>query len=347
MSKLLEKTAALQPTQTGERPSRPTGPARSAPGRMFEFTNRINEAEDKAVAAAAETAQVKAELEEARRQIEALQQNTGSAGAAEVEISTLVEVPGRRRKLSPSEYAELTANLNKNELIHPIVYRPLGDGRNEIVSGANRVAIYRDELSRTKILGIPYTGSAKSAELGAAFSNLLAPSLPDYEKYRQFERLQKESGFTRSDILEASGLSTSHVARILAFEKLPTAALEAVAERPDRVGGHAAEEFAALVSAGQAESVIKAIQALVKDEALTQKRALEMARPKAPKATPPAARSVMVGRKKLCDLSVRNGVIGVRFSGKGGEEAAAEWADKIEAFLKAEIAAQADAEVME
>jgi len=37
----------------------------------------------------------------------------------------------------------------------------------------------------------------------------------------------------------------------------------------------------------------------------------------------------------------------VRFSGKGGEDAAAEWADKIEAFLKAEIAAQAGTEVTE
>lgn len=340
MSKMLERTAALEPTATGDRPGRPAGAPRSAPGRMFEITARINEAEDRATAAVAEAAEVKAALEEAHRQIEALQQNTSGAGALEVEISTLVEVPGRRRKLSPSEYVELRANLAKNELIHPIVYRPLGDGRNEVVSGNNRVAIYRDELGRTKILGIPYTGSAQTAELGAAFSNLLAPSLPDYEKYRQFIRLQRESGYTRANILEASGLSSSHVSRILAFEKLPPAALETVAQRPDRVGGHAAEEFAALASAGNAEAVIKAITALVNDETMTQKQALQLARPKVEKAVSAPPRAVMIGRKKLCDLTVRGGVIGLRFSGKGNVQLAAKWADKIEALLKAESEAE-------
>ncbi|AKK24946.2 ParB/RepB/Spo0J family partition protein [Pandoraea oxalativorans] len=337
MSKLLDRMGSLNPEQTPDRANRPGAVARSAPGRMFELTNRINQAEDKAIAAEAETAQVKVELEAARKQLEELLQHAGGAGAMEVEIQSLVEVPGRRRKLSPAEYAELRANLCKNELIHPIVYRPLGDGRNEIVSGNNRVAIYRDDLGRTKILGIPYTGSAKSAELGAAFSNLLAPSLPDYEKYRQFVRLQSESGYTRSDILDASGLSSSHVARILAFEKLPSEALAAIAERPDRVGGTAAEEFAAIAAAGHAESVTKAIQALVADEAMTQKRALEMARPKAPTAVMPASRPVLVGRRKICDVTVRSSVIGFRFTGKGSEEAARQWAEKFEAFMVSQV----------
>ncbi|ODP35053.1 ParB N-terminal domain-containing protein [Pandoraea sp. ISTKB] len=337
MSKLLDRMSEIDPDKDNDRASRPGTVARSAPGRMFELTNRINQAEDKAIAAEAETAKVRSELEAALRQLETLQQNSSAAGALWVEIDTLVEVPGRRRKLSPSEYQELTANLEKNELIHPIVYRPIGDGRNEIVSGNNRVAIYRDELGRTKILGIPYTGTAKSAELGAAFSNLLAPSLPDYEKYRQFVRLQTESGYTRADILEASGLSSSHVARILAFEKLPQEALEAVADRPDRIGGNAAEEFASLANAGNAEAVIKAIKALCQNEALTQKRALEMARPKAAKPASPVVRSVMVGKRKLCDLSVRSGVIGVRFPGKGGDAAAEEWVAKIEAFMRSQI----------
>lgn len=344
MSKLLDRMGSLDPEQNPDRATRPGAVARSAPGRMFEMTNRINQAEDKAIAAEAETAKVKAELEAARKQLEELLQNVGVAGAKEIEIASLVEVPGRRRKLSPSEYQELRANLEKNELIHPIVYRPLGDGRNEIVSGNNRVAIYRDDLGRAKILGIPYTGSAKSAELGAAFSNLLAPSLPDYEKYRQFVRLQTESGYTRADILEASGLSSSHVARILAFEKLPTEALESVAERPDRLGGHAAEEFAAISAAGHADSVIKAIQALVRDEAMTQKRALEMARPKAPKSTAPTSRPVMLGRRKLCDVTVRNGVVGIRFSGKGSDDAAREWAQKFEEFMLAQASSKDSAD---
>ncbi len=238
--------------------------------------------------------------------------------------------------MSPVEYEELRANLAKNKLIHPIVYLPRPDGTNEIVSGHNRVAIYRD-LGRTTILGIPFSGDAKSAELGATFSNLLAPALPDFEKYRQFVRLQEESGFTRSDILEASGLSSSHVSRILAFEKLPAAARTAIAMRPDRVGGHAAEEFAAIASGGNAEAVVKAIEALISDESMTQKRALELAKPKASKPAAPAVRTIFVGKRKLCDVSVRGGVIGLRFNGKNNEAAVEDWAGKIEAFIRSQI----------
>lgn len=336
MSKLLERTAALEPSKGTQRTERSSS-ARTAPGRMFEFTSRLNEAEDRAAAASAEAAEVKKQLEEARQKIESLQQGgQGSPGAIEILIDTLVEVPGRRRVLSPVEYEELRANLAKNKLIHPIVYLPRADGTNEIVSGHNRVAIYRD-LGRTTILGIPFSGDAKSAELGATFSNLLAPALPDFEKYRQFVRLQEESGFTRSDILEASGLSASHVSRILAFEKLPAAAREAIARRPDRIGGHAAEEFAAIASSGNAEGVVKAIEALIGDESMTQKRALELAKPKASKPAAPAVRTIFVGKRKLCDVSVRGGVIGLRFNGKNNETVVEDWAGKIEAFIRSQI----------
>jgi ParB family transcriptional regulator, chromosome partitioning protein len=330
MSKLLDKTAALEPSSPSERPSRSDSP-RSAPGRMFDYTNRINQAEDRAIAA-------EAQLKDALIQVEQLTTAGGTAvGAAEVDIETLVEVPGRRRKLSPTEYQELTTTLAENELTQPIVYRPIGDGRNEIVAGHNRVAIYRDELKRPKILGIPFHGDAKQAELGATFSNLLAPALPDYEKYRQFIRLQEEFGFTRPDIIKTSGLSNSHVARILAFDNLPAEARDVIATRPDRVGGHAAEEFAALAKNGNAEAVIKAIGALVADERMTQKRALDLAKPKAPKAATPTARTISVGKKKLCDLTLRNGVLAVRFSNKQGDEVAQKWTDKIEAFIRSQI----------
>jgi ParB family transcriptional regulator, chromosome partitioning protein len=330
MSKLLDRTAALEPGDPSTRSSRSDSP-RSAPGRMFDYTNRINQAEDRAIAAETQLADALAQVE----QLKASSSSTDGAGL--IDIDTLVEVPGRRRKLSPTEYAELVANLAANDLVHPIIYRPIGGGKNEIVAGSNRVAIYRDELKRGKILGTPFKGDAKQAELGAAFSNLLAPALPDYEKYRQFIRLQDEFGFTRPDIIKASGLSSSHVARILAFDNLPAKARDAIATRPDRVGGHAAEEFAALAKNGNTDAVIKAIDALVADDKMTQKQALVLAKPKMVKPTAPAARSISVGKKKLCDLTLRNGVLAVRFNAKHGEDVAQEWTDKIEAFIRAQI----------
>jgi len=276
------------------------------------------------------------ELQSAMRRIEELE-TAGVGSSQEIAIETLVEVPGRRRVLSDEEYKELRANLENNPLVHPIVYRPLGDGRNEIISGNNRVAIYRDDLNRSTIRGVAFAGTDAEVELGAAFSNLLAPALPDFEKYRQFKRIQQNLGLSQADITRMSGLAQSHVARILSFENLPDAAKEVVASKPHKLGGTAAAKFASLAQQGRVEEVTKAISALVNSVDMTQERALALASPSRPKAARPSVVTINAGKRKLCDVSVRGGVVGLRFSGKDGEAMAEEWAERIAKFIQAEI----------
>lgn len=312
--------------------------ARTSPGRLMAAQNRISEAEDRAEAATKQAAEAQERLTAALARVAALEAASSNSVAEEVDLDDFVEVPGRRRVLSPIERQELVANLRQNKLVTAITYRPLPNGKKEIVSGHNRVDIYRNDLGRKTIRAIPFDGTQEEAELAATFANLLAPSLPDYEKYRQFMRLQTESGYTRADIIAVSGISDSHVSRIFAFERLPAAAIEAIAARPDRLGGNAAEEFAALAASGNADAVTNAIQALVSNESLTQKQAIDMARPKPPaRQTVNNARAINIGRRKLCDVSVRSGTIGLRFAGKEGSEEAIRWAEKIEAFIKQEI----------
>lgn len=281
------------------------------------------------------------ELQTAMKRIEELEA-IGVPSAEEIAIETLFEIPGRRRVLSDEEYAELRANLDSNPLIHPIVYRPLPDGRNEIISGNNRVAIYRDDLNRTSIRGVPFNGTDAEVELGAAFSNLLAPSLPDFEKYRQFERIQKNLGLSQADIIRMSGLAQSHVARILSFESLPDAAKSIIATKPHRLGGTAAAKFAALAQQGRAEEVTTAIQALVRSSEMTQEKALAMASPARPKISQPSVTAINAGKRKFCDVSIRSGVVGLRFSGKDAEATAMQWGERIAKFIQSEIDAQKD-----
>jgi ParB family transcriptional regulator, chromosome partitioning protein len=276
------------------------------------------------------------ELQAAIKRIEVLEA-AGTVHSDEVEISTLVEVAGRRRILSPQEYGELRANLEANPLVHPIVYRSLGDGRNEIISGNNRVAIYRDDLHRTKIRGVSFVGTDAEVELGAAFSNLLAPSLPDFEKYRQFQRIQQNLGLTQADIIRASGLAQSHVARILSFENLPPAARELIAINPHRLGGTAAAKLAALAQQGHEDAVIQAIKALLESDEITQEKALAMATPTRPKSPQPVVKTISMGRKKLCDVTVRSGVIGLRFSGADCQTKAEDWSERITKFIQREL----------
>jgi len=300
----------------------PSGRPKTAPGQLMASFPLLAEKER--------------ELQSAMKRIEELEA-AGVGSSQEIAIETLVEVPGRRRVLSDEEYNELRANLESNPLVHPIVYRPLGDGRNEIISGNNRVAIYRNDLNRATIRGVPFTGTDAEVELGAAFSNLLAPSLPDFEKYRQFKRIQQNLGLSQADITRMSGLAQSHVARILSFENLPDAAKQVVASRPHKLGGTAAAKFASLAQQGRVEEVTKAISALVNSVDMTQERALTLASPTRPKTARPSIVTINNGKRKFCDVSVRSGVVGLRFSGKDGEAMAEEWAGRIAKFLQSEI----------
>ncbi|MFP3588493.1 chromosome partitioning protein ParB [Paraburkholderia sp. SIMBA_055] len=300
----------------------PSGRPKTAPGQLMASFPLLAEKER--------------ELQSAMKRIEELE-TAGVGSSQEVAIETLVEVPGRRRVLSEEEYQELRTNLASNPLVHPIVYRPLGDGRNEIISGNNRVAIYRDELNRATIRGVPFNGTDAEVELGAAFSNLLAPSLPDFEKYRQFKRIQQNLGLSQADITRMSGLAQSHVARILSFENLPEAAKQVVATRPHKLGGTAAAKFASLAQQGRVEEVTKAIDALVNSVDMTQERALALASPTRPKAARPSVMTINTGKRKFCDVSVRSGVVGLRFPGKDGEAMAEEWARRIANFIQSEI----------
>ncbi|MFM0572886.1 chromosome partitioning protein ParB [Paraburkholderia caledonica] len=300
----------------------PSGRPKTAPGQLMASFPLLAEKER--------------ELQSAMKRIEELE-TAGVGSSQEIAIETLVEVPGRRRVLSEEEYKELRANLESNPLVHPIVYRPLGDGRNEIISGNNRVAIYRDDLNRATIRGVPFNGTDAEVELGAAFSNLLAPALPDFEKYRQFKRIQQNLGLSQADITRMSGLAQSHVARILSFENLPDAAKQVVATRPHKLGGTAAAKFASLAQQGRVEEVTKAINALVHSVDMTQEKALALASPARPKAAQPSVVTINTGKRKFCDVSVRSGVVGLRFSGKDGEAMAEEWARRIAKFIQSEI----------
>ncbi|SAL82401.1 ParB, partition protein [Caballeronia arvi] len=338
--RMAERTSNIQ----AESPKRATvaDVPRTSTGRLLDVQLRVNEAIDRAESAEAKAANAEAarhaveqSLADARKQLEALATSSSST-ATDIDINTFIEVEGRRRTLSTEEYTELRANLSASELMHPIVYRPLGDGQNELISGHNRVSIYR-ELGRDRIKAVPFTGSKTEAEMGAAFSNLLAPSLPDFEKYRQFVRMQELSGLSQTDIIRVSGLTQGHVARIFSFANLPTEAKELIAKNPHRLGGNAAQKLAMLSEQGHVALVVNAIKKLVEDSTLTQEKAVALASPKAQKRPVPQVQTFNRGKRKICDMSVRSGVIALRFSGKQGEAVASEWSEKIADYIRTHL----------
>jgi ParB family chromosome partitioning protein len=308
--RLLAKTANIGNKPAESAPQRPVSTeARTSPGRLMDAQHRINTAQ--------------ARIKELETQLE-------ERAALEVPLDSLVEVNGRRRKLTSEQFQELKSNLAQHALATPILVRALPDARYEIVAGHNRVAAYR-ELGRRTIRANVASIEESEIEFAAFFSNLLSPSLTDFEKYWNFKRLQELSGLSRTEISESAGLSKSHVTRIFSFDALPEAAKTALAEKPERLGSNAAQKLAALTEAGKSEKVVEAVRRLIDDDNFTQDRAVAFVAEK-PRTAAPSSTVVRSGRRKVCEISTRNGVVGVRFFEKDASDAE-QWGQRIADFI--------------
>ncbi|MBC8641976.1 ParB/RepB/Spo0J family partition protein [Caballeronia sp. EK] len=280
--------------------------------------------------------QLQATAERQRREIANLKMQLDKGARAKRPISKLHEVPGRRRKLTAEQYAELKANLAKHPLVHPVILEAREDGEWNINAGNNRVAIYRD-LGIEEIDSIVSEMEPDQAERLAFFSNLFAPSLSDYEKYWHFQRLQEAAdALTQQELATAVGLSESHVSKIFAFDGLPAEAKAALEERPERLGADAAAQLSRAHSEGRTSEVVRAVERLVKEDRYTQKEAVSSVQAKpAKKQSSAEILIVKQGKKNYCEITTRGGVIGVRL--KVEAERADEWAKEIQALIESKL----------
>ncbi|KKB60950.1 chromosome partitioning protein ParB [Robbsia andropogonis] len=270
-----------------------------------------------------------------KQEIEQLRSALKNGHSSKLPVARLHEVPGRRRKLSDEEFSELEANLLAYPLANPVTVEARPDGDWDIVTGNNRVDIYRRN-GREEIDALIVQLDPALVERVAFFANLLSPSLSDFEKYWNFKKLQEGTELTRQDIAETAGLSKSHISRIFAFDGLPEAAKALLAERPERLGSHAASKLAIATSEGKADEVTAAIARLISDSTFTQDSAVKAVTSKPKTQTSVLAPLVVrVGKKKFCEISARNGNIGVRIS--DATEDAEGWAKEIQSFIEAKL----------
>ncbi|MFM0513878.1 ParB/RepB/Spo0J family partition protein [Paraburkholderia sp. RL17-373-BIF-A] len=280
--------------------------------------------------------QLQATAERQRKEIADLKTLLDKGARAKRPIAKMHEVPGRRRKLTAEQYAELKANLAQYPLVYPVVLEARGDGEWNINAGNNRVAIY-GELGIDEIDSIVSDIEPEQAERLAFFSNLFAPSLSDYEKYCHFQRLQATAdALSQQELATAVGLSESHVSKIFAFDGLPTDAKAILETRPERLGADAAAHLTRAHIEGRTKEVIEAVNRLVNEERFTQKEAVASVQAKPAKATPTGQTLIVKqGKKNYCEITARNGIIGVRL--KVDAERANEWAKEIQALIESKL----------
>lgn len=278
---------------------------RTAPAMFLDATQRMDAAEQKVE-----------ELEAKLRAAEA------QAASLELPLDQLHEVPGRRRQLSEDEFAELRENLKLNELVTPVIVRRRAESGYEIISGNNRVAVYR-ELGRASIPAVVRDTEEEKADLNAFYANLLQPHLPDYEKYLGFCMIQRQRpGMSHEQIADMAGVSRSQITKLMAFAGLPAAAHERLRVHVHALGANAALELAQLTRQGREEQVLEAVVKLIAGE-VDQAQAVKFAAPpvERPRNARPDATTIKVGKAVYCAMRRADKVLRLEF--KSAEEAQA------------------------
>lgn len=287
---------AAQKTVVEARPLRAT----TAPGATAFMQPTIDALNDRAKKAEALAAEYRSKLEQA---------------PIEMPLDMLIEVPHRRRRLTPEQFDELKGNLAHNPLIHPITVQRVADGRFEIISGHNRAEVYRS-LGRALIPVVVMELDTDHVDRSAFYANLLQPSLSDFEKYLGFKAERDRTGHSQKQMAKDAGVSESIISMLFAFDHLPEEALLLVERRPEAIGMSCAAEMAKLARSGRKAEVIDAVEQLVEGR-FTQKEAIRHASRKVAIAvarpTPQAPVRVRVGRLEFCQYQSRGTSLRIEF----------------------------------
>jgi ParB family chromosome partitioning protein len=145
---------------------------------------------------------------------------SGRAGAADGPPTTLPVtevVPGRyqpRTRMDESALQDLAASIRQHGVMQPIVVRPNGDGRHEIIAGERRYrAAQLAGLADVPVLVREATDQQALAL--ALIENIQREDLNPLEEAQAIRRLLDEFGFTHEQAAEAIGRSRSATSNLL------------------------------------------------------------------------------------------------------------------------------------
>ena len=125
-----------------------------------------------------------------------------------------------RRNFSETDLADLAQSIREHGIVQPVVVRPSGDGRYEIIAGERRWrAAQRAELMEIPVI-IREVDDRVALEL-AIIENVQRADLNPVEEALGYQQLINEHNYTQADLGQVIGKSRSHVANTLRLLKLP------------------------------------------------------------------------------------------------------------------------------
>ena len=142
-----------------------------------------------------------------------------------------------RRHFDEDALEELARSIATRGVIQPVVVRPLGDGRYQLVAGERRWRASQ----RARIHEIPAIVRQlddREVTALALIENLQREDLNPVEEARAYQRLSEQDGLTQQEIATFVDKSRSHVANLMRLLGLPAEVLDMV-ERDLLSMGHA------------------------------------------------------------------------------------------------------------
>ncbi len=192
-----------------------------------------------------------------------------ASGLAMLAIASIAPHPEQpRRHFDEAALDELAASIAARGVIQPIIVRPQGDGRYQLVAGERRWrAAQRAQLHEIPAL-IRDLGEREVMAL-ALIENLQREDLNPIEEARAYQRLATREGLTQTEIAGMVDKSRSHVANLQRLLALPEPVL-ALVETGKLAMGHAraligVEDAAAIAEAAVAKHLsVREVESLVR-----------------------------------------------------------------------------------
>ena len=172
------------------------------------------------------------------RGLEVLLGETAQPELLHLPVDSILPNPRQpRKRFEPEAAAGLAASISLQGVLQPVVVRPQGEGRYELIAGERRWRAARAAGSSTLPAIVKHVGDRESLLLGLV-ENVAREQLSAVEEARAYASLVDEFELSLADVSERVGRSKSSVSNRLRLLELPEEVLWMLA-RGDLSEGHA------------------------------------------------------------------------------------------------------------
>jgi len=145
-----------------------------------------------------------------------------------IPVHTIQPSPSQSRKnFSPVQLNQLAESIRQNGLLQPVVVRPCGVGRYELIAGERRLRACK-LAGLEKIKAVIITADDEQAALLCLVENIQREQLHFFEEAEGYDRLIREHGLTQADLAAKLGRQQSTIANKLRLLRLSSETKELV-----------------------------------------------------------------------------------------------------------------------